>query len=65
MFGLMLTVAAGVDAVPEISFFASIFHFGISSWLFLFTNKIGRIINLLSGVALLIWPVSAFIGSTI
>ena len=32
MFGLMLTVAAGVDAVPEISFFASIFHFGISSW---------------------------------
>lgn len=32
MFGLMLTVDAGVDAVPEISFFASIFHFGISSW---------------------------------
>jgi len=65
MFGLMMTIAAGVDSAPVISFLASLIHFGISSWLFLFKNKLGRIINLFTSIALLIWPTFAFIGSVV
>lgn len=55
-FGTMLTIAAGVDYIPMISFLSSIFQFGIGSWLFLFVPKIGRVVAIILGIAMLVWP---------
>jgi len=63
MFGLMSSVAAGYTWVPFSSFIASVFHFGLSSWLFLHFPKTGKVICLLTGTVMCIWPTLAFTGT--
>ena len=62
-FGLFSTVAAGSTWVPFSGFLASILHFGISSWIFLHFQKTGKIIAILTGTIMCIWPISTFAGS--
>jgi hypothetical protein len=55
----MMTVAAGVESIPIISFLTSVFQFGIGSWLFLHWPRIGRWITIILGVGMLVWPLFA------
>jgi hypothetical protein len=61
----MATVAAGYTWVPFLSFIISVFHFGLSSWLFLYFPKTGKIIAIVTATTMCIWPVLAFIGAVI
>jgi len=54
-----MTVAAGVESVPIISFLASILQFGVGSWSFLYWPKTGRWIAIILGIAMLTWPISS------
>ena len=63
MFGAMATVAAGYTWVPLSGFLASILHFSLSSWLFLHFPKPGKIIAILTGTIMCIWPVMACIDA--
>lgn len=56
MFGVFATVAAGYSWVPVSAFVAAVIHFGISSWLFLWFPKAGRIVACLTAIALCMWP---------
>ena len=62
-FGVFATVSAGYTWVPLVSFIASIWHFGVSSWLFLNVPKIGKIAALISGAVMCIWPGFALVGT--
>jgi hypothetical protein len=62
-FGLFSSAAAGYSWVPFSSFLASILHFGLSSWLILYLQKVGRIIAVLTGITMCIWPVMAVEGT--
>jgi hypothetical protein len=44
---------------------ASVFHFGLSSWLFLHLPKTGKIFSILTGTIMCIWPSAAFFGTLI
>ena len=60
MFGTMMTVSAGpVNSIPVLSFWASVLQFGIGSWVFLHSVKIGRSIGIVLGLLTILWPVSA------
>lgn len=61
-FGLMSTVAAGFTWVPLVSFIASILHFGLSSWLFLVLSKVGRVLAVLTGIFMAIWPLFSILS---
>ena len=63
MFGLMSSVAASLTWVPFSSFIASVFHFGLSSWLFLQFPKAGKITAIITGTVMCIWPTLAFIAT--
>ena len=58
-FGTMMTVAAGVDSVPVISFVGSVLQFGLGSWLFLHWPKVGRWAAITLGIVMLIWPLAS------
>jgi hypothetical protein len=62
MFGLLSSVAT-YTWVPFSGFLASIFHFGISSWLFLHFPKPGKVLAFLTGTIMCIWPTIAFFGT--
>lgn len=62
-FAVMSAVAAGVTWVPIISFAASVFHFGISSWLFFIYSKIGKVFSIITATLMCFWPVAAIIFS--
>lgn len=62
-FGVFATVSAGYTRVPFVSFLASIWHFGISSWLFLNVPKVGKIMAFISGAVMCVWPSVAFVGT--
>ncbi len=59
----MSSVAAGYTWVPFSSFIASVFHFGLGSWLFLHFPRTGKIAALLTGTVMCIWPSLAFTGT--
>jgi hypothetical protein len=61
IYGLFLTVSAGSTWLPDSAWLASIVHFGISSWLFLFFPKTGRILAILSAIVISIWPAVALL----
>lgn len=61
MFGVFAVVAAGYTWLPISAFIASIIHFGISSWLFLWKPKAGRIVAITTAAILCIWPVAALV----
>lgn len=57
LIGTYMSVAAGFDFIVLVSLAGSILHFGIGSWLFLWTNKLGRILALLFLVSMSALPV--------
>src|SRR5690349_5923692 len=59
LFGTMMTVAAGVDSVPRLSFLTRVLQFGIGSWLLYYGPGIGRWVALVLGILMLTWPVYA------
>ena len=61
LFTLQLTITF----ISFLSFLASVLHFGISSWLFLFLNKSGKILGLTTGSLLMVWPVQVIVHSFI
>lgn len=60
-FGVFATVSAGYTWVPFVSFLASIWHFGVSSWLFLNVPKAGKIMSMISGTMMCVWASVAFV----
>lgn len=63
MFGVFSVVAAGYSWIPVTAFAGAIIHFGISSWLFLWLPRAGRITACISAVILCIWPAGAFVST--
>src|SRR5689334_16004736 len=61
----LFTLSSSYGLVSLTSFIASVIHFGISSWLFLFFNKTGRTLAIVSGILLMVWPLQASIHSLI
>src|SRR5688572_5281448 len=59
LFGTMMTVAAGVDSIPMISFLTSVLQFGIGSWLLFHWPKVGRWVAIILGILMLTWPIYA------
>lgn len=59
LFGTMMTVAAGVESLPIISFLTSVLQFGIGSWMFLHWPRTGRWIAITFGILMLTWPLSS------
>jgi hypothetical protein len=49
--------------ISFLSFLAAVLHFGISSWLFLFRNKSGRVLGITTGSLLMIWPIQVIVNS--
>lgn len=59
MFGTMMTASAGpVNSIPVISFWASVLQFGVGSWVFLHSVKIGRSICIVLGLLTILWPLT-------
>jgi len=61
LFSLLSTIGF----ISFLSFVASVLHFGISSWLFLFWNKAGRVGSVTTGALLMIWPIQVVVNSFI
>lgn len=59
LFGTMMTVAAGVESLPIVSFLTSVLQFGLGSWMFLHWPRIGRWTAIILGILMLTWPISA------
>jgi hypothetical protein len=61
----LFSLQSVITFISFLSFLAAVLHFGISSWLFFFFNKAGRILSLTTAVLLLIWPIQTAINSII
>ncbi len=59
VYGEFALLIAGPDLLPVVSICASIVHFGVSSWLFLFLPKVGRVFSILTSLLLCAWPICA------
>jgi len=61
----LFSLLSSYGFISFLSFLASVLHFGISSWLFFFLTKSGRVLSLTTGLILIIWPVQIIINSLI
>ena len=59
LFGVMMTLAAGVESAPIISFLSSVLQFGLGSWMLFYWPKVGRWVSIILGILMLTWPLSA------
>lgn len=59
--GVMFTAAAGADFVVYVSFMSCILNFGVASWLFFHTLKIGRVISITLNLLTALMPISGLI----
>lgn len=55
--GVMFTAAAGADFVVYVSFISCILNFGIASWLFFHTLRIGRVISITLNLLTALMPI--------
>jgi hypothetical protein len=60
LFGTLMTVSAGpTNYLPVISFWGSVFFFGIGSWLFLHFAKAGRSLGIILALVTILWPIAS------
>lgn len=51
------TVAASYSLIYPLSLFVCIVHFGVSSWLFLYWPKFGRLLSIVTALGVCFWPI--------
>ena len=61
----LFSLWSSYSLVSFTSFTACVIHFGISSWLYLFLNKPGRIMSIVTGSLMIIWPLQILFQSII
>ena len=61
----LFSLQSVITFISFLSFLAGVLHFGISSWLYYYFTKSGRILSLTTGVLLMIWPFQTVIHSLI
>jgi hypothetical protein len=61
----LFSLQSAFELAGFISFVASVLHFGIASWLFLFFSKPGRILSIVTGMLLVAWPLEVTVQSLI
>jgi hypothetical protein len=54
-----------IGFISFLSFLSSVLHFGISSWLFLFLKKSGRVLSITTGILMAIWPIQVTFNSLV
>jgi hypothetical protein len=59
----LFTLQSVITFISFLSFLAAVMHFGISSWLFLFRNKSGRVLGITTGSLLMVWPIQVIVNS--
>lgn len=63
LYEMTTTPASDSSWILDLGFLSSVFHFGVSSWVFLKFARTGRALSIISAVAVCIWPLKVIIES--
>ncbi len=63
LYEMMTADTSDSSWVLNLGFLSSIFHFGISSWVFLKFARTGRVLSIISAVILCVWPLTVIFQS--
>jgi len=61
----LFSLLSVIGFISFLSFISSVMHFGISSWLFLFLKKSGRVLSITTGLLMIIWPIQITFNSLV
>jgi len=59
----LFSLNSTITFISFLSYLAAILHFGVSSWLFFFRNKSGRVLSITTGLILMVWPIQVVVHS--